>query len=107
MQFHHVGCAVRDLEASLRNYGGLLGGGCRRSPIYDVASQAVRVCFVELAPGSYLELISGTSTASPVERYYRAGFYHLCFLVDELDRAVTELGSRFRPLPAFASEAFG
>lgn len=105
LSLHHVGCAVRDLEASLRNYGRVLGGR-RRSPVFDVTTQAVRVCFVELGSNVYLELIEGRGPASPIENYTRAGFYHLCFLVDNLAVAIGGLDRGFLPLPAFASEAF-
>lgn len=106
LAFHHVGCAVREINRSLRTYGESLGSR-RRSPIFRVASQGVRVCFLELAPGSYLELIQGDGDRSPVDRYYESGFYHLCFLVDDLTTATADLETRqFRALPVFASEAF-
>lgn len=109
-RFHHIGCAVRDLEASLVHYRALLGSPpCSR--VFDIPGQHVRVCFVELSPGSYLELIEG-GEASPVGRYLAAGFYHLCFLVDDLDAAVASLvgtgrNSGWRPMPAFDAPAFG
>ena len=102
---HHVGCAVADLDASLASYAQLLGPR-RRSPVYPIASQGVAVCFVELAPGTYLELIAATATPSPIDRYVKTGFYHLCFTVDSLAAALAGLGPRFRALPAFRSEAF-
>lgn len=103
MRPHHVGCAVRDLETSAATY---LHIGTRRSRTFEVRSQAVNVCFIELGAGLYLELIEGTGEGSPIERYYRTGFYHLCFLVDDLERARAQLGREFRSLPAFESEAF-
>ena len=104
--FHHIGCAVRDLDGSIANYREMFPTSRWSRPI-DVVSQAVRVCFGELAPGTYLELVAGTGATSPIERYTKAGFYHLCFLVDDLAAAVGALDrTRFRALPAFASEAF-
>jgi len=103
--FHHTGCAVRDLEASLRAYADLLGPR-RRSRVFDVTSQKVRVCFLELAPGVHLELIEGVGERSPVERFTGTGFYHLCFLVDDLAAARDRLEQRFLAMPPFASEAF-
>jgi catechol 2,3-dioxygenase-like lactoylglutathione lyase family enzyme len=102
---HHVGCAVANLDASLAHYARLLGPR-RRSPVYAVIAQGVQVCFIELAPGSYLELISATASPSPIDRYVRTGFYHLCFTVDALRAAVAGLGPKFRALPSFRSEAF-
>lgn len=105
MIFHHTGCAVRDLDASLRVYADLLGPR-RRSRVFDVTSQNVRVCFLELAPGVYLELIQGAGERSPVEPFTRTGFYHLCFLVDDLTAALGALEQRHVALAPFASEAF-
>ncbi|HTR55129.1 MAG TPA: VOC family protein [Kofleriaceae bacterium] len=105
--FHHIGCAVKDLDASLQRYQALLGASARRSRVFDVPSQAVRVCFVEIAPRSYLELVAATASPSPIERYCRTGFYHLCFLVGDLAATLAAIGREYRPLPAFESEAFG
>jgi catechol 2,3-dioxygenase-like lactoylglutathione lyase family enzyme len=104
-KLHHVGCAVRDLDASLSHYSRLLGPR-RRSPVIAVTSQKVNVCFIELEPGNYLELIAATASASPIDRFVNTGFYHMCFTVDDLATAVAGLPVRFRPLPAFRSEAF-
>ncbi len=99
---HHTGCAVRDLVRAQETYRELLPAA-RRSRVFDVPTQRVSVCFVELAPGFYLELVAG----APVERFAAAGFYHLCFLVENLATAIGGLDrTRFRPLPAFESAAF-
>jgi hypothetical protein len=93
------------LEASLGTYVEMLGPR-RRSRIFDVSSQGVRVCFIEIGTGAYLELIQGKGLSSPVDRYYRTGFYHVCFLVDDLAGTIAALDRRFRPLTSFPSEAF-
>lgn len=105
MTFHHIGCAVRNIETSLQFYMQLIGDR-RRSRTFDVSTQGVRVCFVELEPGNYLELIEPTSPDSPLHRYTRTGFYHMCFLVGDLHQQTGSLERGFRALPAFASEAF-
>jgi hypothetical protein len=103
---HHVGCVVPTLSAGLSVYADGLGL-VRRTAAIAVASQQVCVCFLELAPGFFLELISPTSAASQLTRYLRTGFYHLCFLVENLDAAAAHLsGRRFVGLPPFTSEAF-
>ena len=104
--FHHVGCAVRGLDKSVRNYSALIGER-RRSRAFDVQSQGVRVCFVELHHDAYLEFVEPTAPESPLEKYLRAGFYHMCFLVEDMAAMRDRLGRGFRALPAFASEAFG
>ena len=103
--FHHTGCAVLDIDAALHSYTAL--GLVERTRVFDVTSQDVKVVFVHVAPGVYIELIQGSSASSPVDRYVGAGFYHLCFLVENLDATVKDLSTRgFSPLRKFESEAF-
>lgn len=103
---HHIGCAVTDLEASAATYCEAFGLE-RRSRCFDIASQHVRVCFLELLPGFYFELVGPLDEDSKLEPFLRAGFYHLCFLVDDLGAASARLQAQhFHALPAFSSEAF-
>ena len=103
---HHVGCAVEQLEDAFATYCGALGLRRRTRP-FDVTSQNVRVCFLELAEGFYLELVAPLNAQAQLTSFLDAGFYHLCFLVDDLGAAREHLQAReFFPLPEFASEAF-
>lgn len=103
---HHTACAVESLEKALTTYAdGLML--VRRSRAFDVTSQGVSVCFLELVSGYYLELVAPHATHTRLSRYLRTGFYHLCFLTDDLAAARAHLKQRrFTTLPAFASEAF-
>jgi catechol 2,3-dioxygenase-like lactoylglutathione lyase family enzyme len=105
LTFHHVGCVVANVDAGLATYNGALGAR-RHSRAFDVSAQGVRVCFVELGPGSYLELIQPTTSPSHIDRYAKIGFYHLCFLVDDLEAVTGTLGRQYVALAPFASEAF-
>lgn len=96
LRFHHVGVAVPDMAAALEVYLDVLG--CRRvaGPI-EVPSQRVRVCFVEAGPGVLIELVEGLGEGSPVSGILErsgAGPYHLCFEVEDLDRALEALAAR-------------
>lgn len=103
---HHVGCAVERLAESYASYAGTFGLKRRTRP-FDVASQHVRVCFIELSDGFYLELISALDASAKISSFLRTGFYHLGFLVDDLELAHAHLHDRkFFPLPPFPSEAF-
>jgi catechol 2,3-dioxygenase-like lactoylglutathione lyase family enzyme len=103
---HHIGCAVKQLEESYATYAGALGL-TRRTRAFDVASQRVRVCFVALGERFYLELITPLEGESGLAPFLRVGFYHLCFLVDDLAAAQAHLKARrFFALPVFESEAF-
>jgi catechol 2,3-dioxygenase-like lactoylglutathione lyase family enzyme len=103
---HHIGCAVNQLEDVSATYAGALGLK-RRTRSLDVLSQQVRVCFVDLGNGFYLELITPLNDQAKLASFLKIGFYHLCFLVDDLEAARENLtAQRFHALPAFESEAF-
>lgn len=106
---HHVGCAVASMEEGLRPYSQGLGF-TRISKIVEVSSQKVRVCFVETAPGVYVELVQGTGEDSPVSSFLkrRQYYYHLCYAAPDVRAAVTHLEQHgFKRLSVFTSEAFG
>jgi catechol 2,3-dioxygenase-like lactoylglutathione lyase family enzyme len=103
---HHIGCAVKELRDSCETYVGAFGLHRRSRPI-EVASQHVQVCFIELGDCFYLELIAPLDESAKLVPYLRTGFYHLCFLVDDLAASRRQLRSqRFFALPSFESEAF-
>lgn len=52
LKLHHVGCAVSSLEEALRPYMQAMGFS-QVSKIVEVASQNVRVCFIQTAPRVY------------------------------------------------------
>ena len=103
---HHVGCAVAAIETSYATYGHVLGL-TRRTREIEVPGQGVRVCFVELHAGFFLELVAPTREHKKFAPYLKIGFYHLCFLVESLQtEAAKLLTAGFHQLPHFASEAF-
>ncbi len=119
MRFHHVGCAVKSIAAALPAYQPLFPN---IGEAILVASQNVRVCFIELRPGCYLELVEpappsegavgqvGAARDSAVNAFLGKGrsYYHTGFLVDDFDTAARDLESQgAKPLEAFHSEAFG
>jgi methylmalonyl-CoA/ethylmalonyl-CoA epimerase len=106
MQFHHVGCAVDSIKDYLKLYRESLGF-TQVSEIILVKAQDVQVCFVEIGPGSYIELIEPISDHSPLEKFKRIGYYHICFLVEDIDQTVEQLTSQgFLLISLFPSEAF-
>ena len=105
---HHVGCAVSSIEEGLKPYRDALGFS-RISEIITVASQNVRVCFVETAPGVFMELVEPTADDSPVAGFLkrRQYFYHVCYSAPDVAATVEQLETRgFRRLSVFDSEAF-
>ena len=108
LQLHHVGCAVASIEDGLKPYRDAMGF-TRISEVIEVASQNVRVCFVETAPGVFMELVEPTADDSPVAGFLkrRQYFYHTCYSTRDVAATVEHLESNgFRRLSIFQSEAF-
>ena len=103
---HHIGCAVRHILDSANTYAHALGLQ-RRTRTFDVKSQGVRICFVELRERFYLELVEPISSPRGLDNFIKVGFYHLCFLAEDIDEARAFLKvQRFTPMNPFQSEAF-
>ena len=107
LSMHHVGCAVESIDNALDHYGVL--GFQKVSEIVEIKSQSVHVCFIEVGPKVYIELIQGIGDKSPVSSFLlkRQNYYHVCYCVPEVQSAITTLDySGFRKLSVFESEAF-
>ena len=87
----HIGIAVRDIKSSSEFYRGCLSIDVS-DPI-DVPAQKVRVAFIEIG-STKLELIEPSGEDSPVEKFIQKkgeGLHHICFLVDDIEKALNEL----------------
>ena len=98
---------MKTLESGLSTYSHGLQLA-RRSRTFNITSQGVSVCFLKLHEGFYLELVAPiTEAQSKLSSYLRTGFYHLCFLTEDISAARAHLKKRrFVALPSFSSEAF-
>lgn len=103
IRLHHVGCAVPSIEQALRLYEQAYGLRAA-SPVHEVPSQRVRVCFVEVG-STLVELVEPVGDDSPVQGVLertRGGPYHLCWEVDDLDAEIRRLrGLGFLPVNKF------
>jgi methylmalonyl-CoA/ethylmalonyl-CoA epimerase len=107
LTFHHVGCVVKNLEQAIEAYRPIARG---IGEIRYIESQKIRVSFVEIGPGSYVELIEPAGEDSTVSQLLksRVTFYHIGFLVRDFDAALEALqDKRYMHLSTFRSEAFG
>jgi len=99
LRFHHIGMAVFDIEVTARYY--LDAGYSRTETVYD-GQQNVFLCFLTKEGSPMLELIVPKDDASPVCKILdRNGVapYHICYEVDDIDQAMSELrGVEFVPL---------
>ena len=108
LKLHHVGCAVPSIEEGLRPYTQAMGFS-RVSKIVEIASQKVRVCFIETAPGVFVELVQGLGEDSPVSNFLkrRQYYYHVCYSTSHVGETTQHLeASGFQRLSVFTSEAF-
>lgn len=114
LKLHHIGCAVRNIERAVGYYTKALGFK-RVTEAVEVASQKVKVCFLEPSSASgtapFLELVEGVGAGSPVEKLIETtggGPYHLCYEVDDLDAGIKWLRSQgFFRLTRFEAKAHG
>lgn len=89
----HVGIAVTSIEEALGVYGAL---GLSESARETVQSQGVMTAFLPLGE-TRLELLEPTGADSPVAKFLTRrgpGVHHLCFAVDDLERALADLKGR-------------
>jgi methylmalonyl-CoA/ethylmalonyl-CoA epimerase len=93
---NHVGVAVPNIEQACDTYRQLYGATDITTP-FDMPEQGVKVCFVNL-PNSQIELIEPLSEASPIANFLKknpaGGQHHVCFEVEDIHQAVTEMEKR-------------
>lgn len=80
---HHVGIAVKDLDAALARYRAL---GLHAGTPEDVPSAGVRVAFLETG-GALIELVTPLRGDSAVGRFLEKrgeGLHHVAFVVKDL-----------------------
>jgi len=90
----HLGVAVRSLSTAVPKWERLLGTSA--SSPEEVASQHVRVAFLEAGP-THIELLEPTSADSAVGRFLEArgdGMHHIAFSVPSVDRQLADLVAR-------------
>lgn len=95
-RLNHIGVAVPSIEEAAQTYRTLYGANEITAP-FDMPSQSVRVCFVNL-PNSQIELIEPLGENSPISKFLeqnpRGGQHHICFEVADIWKAKAEMESR-------------
>ena len=111
LRLHHVGFVVYDIQKSIAGFQNALGMTWDGA-IYADPRQKVKVTFLSTTPGCVqIELIEPESSNSPVAKFLQkgGGQHHLCYEVDDIEKALAEFKSRKativqRPGPAVAFE---
>lgn len=107
--FHHVGVAVRDMQEAIPAYKNLFGYELISGP-FDDPIQNVSVCFLSRGAGDMtIELVAPLGPNSPVDLVLKKGngTYHICYEVENIQRAIEHLRERNAfllsgPVPAVA-----
>ena len=87
----HIGIAVKDLEASLEFYEGVLG--LKSAGVEVVEEQKVRVAFLPIGD-TEVELLESTSEDGPIAKFIAKngeGIQHMAYKVDNIVEAIAEL----------------
>lgn len=91
MKFHHIGVAVKDIEKTAALY---VQGGFKQSAITFDPVQQVNICWLIKDGMPTVELLAPIDDSSPVcKTLEKNGVapYHMCYTVDDIEKAVTEL----------------
>ncbi len=90
----HIGIAVRDLKMVGRLYSNAFG--LKVSDEMDVPERKLRIAFTEIS-GVKLEFLMPTDQESVVAKFIDnrgEGIHHICFEVDDIEKAISELKSK-------------
>ena len=109
MRLHHVGYVISDIESSARGFIHSLGMSWD-GRIYEDPRQRAKVTFLATGPRcAQIELVEPAGDDSPVAKFLSrgGGQHHLCYEVDDIDRALAVFKARRasiaqRPVPAVA-----
>lgn len=90
MKLHHVGVACVDIKEKLNELK-LTQMVLSATPITHDPNQSADLCMLEMVGGYNLELVSG----KPVENIIKKNitYYHLCYLVEDINDSITALTS--------------
>ncbi len=107
LQFHHVGIACRDIEASKTFY---IDQGYTTSATTHDTIQNVFICFLHKDGMPTIELLAPVDEKSPVNRTLATSGvtpYHICYETTDIESTVKELRKKqfvcvSKPVPACA-----
>ena len=108
LTFHHVGLLVDSIESSIIHYSELFSKE-NISKVYLVDSQKVKVCFVKVSDGTFIELVEPMGEESVVFKLLkkRISYYHIAYKVTDIIATVNKLELlNYKALEYFNSEAF-
>jgi len=108
LKFHHIALLVESIENSIIHYTELFGKE-NISNEFIVTSQKVKVCFVKISDGSYIELVEPLGEESVVYKLLkkRIDYYHIAYKVKDIYKMVDRLEKlNYKAIEFFNSEAY-
>jgi methylmalonyl-CoA/ethylmalonyl-CoA epimerase len=90
-KFHHIGIAVKDINKTAAIY---VDGGYKMSDIIFDPIQNVDICWLTKDGMPVVELLAPVDESSPVCKIIEKNGvtpYHTCYVVDDIDHAISEL----------------
>ncbi len=94
---HHLGVAVRDVDAAVQRYRQLLGAEVDHEDV--VEDQGVHAVALRVGEGPLVELLAPLADDTPVGRFLQKrgeGMHHVAYRVDGLGRLARPAGRRRR-----------
>lgn len=91
MKFHHIGVAVRDINATAALY---VAGGYQQSETIFDPNQNVNICWLTKEGMPVVELLEPVDENSPVNGILEKNGvapYHTCYMVDDIEQSVRDL----------------
>jgi hypothetical protein len=108
LTIHHVGCLVADIPEAIAAHRGVLPLDGRPKPV-AVSSQKVRVVFLPVGNGTFLEFVQPDPDNSFLLRMLGKGitYYHVGYLCTDIEKSVKSfIKAGAHELNRFNSEAF-
>ncbi|KPK99633.1 MAG: methylmalonyl-CoA epimerase [candidate division Zixibacteria bacterium SM23_73_3] len=90
-KIEHIGIAVKEISEVSKFYKDIFE--CQISEEIDVPERKLRIAFTEIS-GVKLEFLMPTDSGSVVAKFIDKkgeGIHHICFEVEDVERAITEL----------------
>lgn len=91
MKFHHIGVAVKSIEATAAVY---VAGGYKQSETTFDPNQNVNICWLTKEGMPVVEVLEPIDETSPVCKILEKNGvtpYHICYVVNDIEQAVKDL----------------
>lgn len=95
MRLHHIGYYVHDMQVAIADFANL-GYELIQPPVYDELRK-INIAFCTLGKNNCVELVEaaeGCKLFSNAAKRIGSAPYHICYEVDDIEKAATELSKK-------------